>query len=177
MPAKITIEKGDITDKPVDAIVNPANTDLLLDAGIAGAILRKGGARIQEECERIGSIPLGEAVVTTAGNLRAFYVVHASVVEPGGQATADSIRNATHNTLLRTEGKAFKSLAFPALGTGEAGFPMEKCAEVMVREVLEHLKTRSSLETIYFVLFDDAARAVFEATYKKATARPPARVS
>jgi O-acetyl-ADP-ribose deacetylase (regulator of RNase III) len=177
MPTKITFEKGDITEKWADAIVNPANTDLVLDAGIAGAILRKGGGRIQEECERIGPIPLGEAVVTTAGSLKAFYVIHAAVIAPGGQATADSIRQATHNTLLHTEGKAFKTLAFPALGTGAAGFPMEQCAEIMIKEVLEHLKTRSSLETIYFVLFDDAALAAFEETYKKATVRPPTRVS
>ena len=177
MPTKIIFEKGDITEKWVDAIVNPANTNLALDAGIAGAILRKGGARIQEECDRIGPIPLGEAVVTTAENLKAFYVVHAAVAAPGGQATADSIRHATHNTLLRTEGKAFKTLAFPALGTGAAGFPMEECAEIMIKEVLEHLKTRTSLETIYFVLFDDSALVVFEQTYKKAAVSPPARAS
>jgi O-acetyl-ADP-ribose deacetylase (regulator of RNase III) len=177
MPTKITFEKGDITEKWADAIVNPANTDLILDAGIAGAILRKGGARVQEDCERIGPIPLGEAVVTTAGNLKAFYVIHAAVVAPGGQATADSIRHATHNVLLRTEGKAFKTLVFPALGTGAAGFPLDECAEIMIKEVLEHLKARSSLETIYFVLFDDAALGAFEETYKKLSARPQTKVS
>ena len=78
---------------------------------------------------------------------------------------------------MRTEGKAFKTLAFPALGTGAAEFPLEQCAEIMIKEVLEHLKTRSSLETIYFVLFDDAALATFEETYKKLAARPQAKVT
>jgi O-acetyl-ADP-ribose deacetylase (regulator of RNase III) len=177
MPTKIIFQKGDITDMAIDAIVSPANTNLTFDAGVAAAILRKGGARIQEECERVGSIPLGEAVVTPAGNLKAFYVVHAAVIERGGKATADSIRHATHNTLLRTEGKAFKTLAFPALGTGAAGFPLEECAEIMIREVLEHLRSRSTLETVYFVLFDDAALAAFEESYKKMTARPSAGAS
>jgi O-acetyl-ADP-ribose deacetylase len=177
MPTKITFKKGDITEMAIDTIVSPVNTELALDAGVAAVVLRKGGARIQEECERIGSLPLGEAVVTTAGNLKAFYVIHAAVITPGGRATADSIRQATHNTLLRTEGKAFKTLAFPALGTGAAGFPLGECAEIMIKEVLEHLKSRSSLQTIYFVLFDDAAFAAFEETYKKMAARPQARVS
>jgi O-acetyl-ADP-ribose deacetylase len=177
MPSRIIFQKSDITEMAIDAIVNPANTELTFDGGVAAAILRKGGARIREECERIGSIPLGDAVVTTAGNLKAFYVVHAAVIVRGGKATADSIRHATHNTLLRTEGKAFKTLAFPALGTGAAGFPGEECAGIMIKEVLEHLKSRSSLETIYFVLFDDATLAAFEDSYKKMTARPPAPAS
>jgi O-acetyl-ADP-ribose deacetylase len=176
MPTKIVFEKGDVTAMPVDAIVNPVNTDLVLDAGVAGAILQKGGARVQEECDRIGPIPLGEAVVTTAGNLRAFYVIHAAVKFPEGKATDDSIRLATHNTLLRTEGKAFKSLAFPAMNTGDEGVPIEGCAGIMLGEVFEHLKSRSSLEKIYFVLADDAALAAFEGTYERLAGHPAVRV-
>ena len=177
MPTKIYFVKGDITDMAVDAVVNAANTDLVLGAGVAGAIRRKGGERIQEECERIGPIALGEAAVTTAGNLKAFYIVHAAAMRPGEKATHDSIRLATHNTLLRAEEKAFKSIAFPAIGTGVAGFPMEECAGIMIREVLEHLKSRSSLEKIYFVLFDDVALQTFEETYKRMTTRPAAEVT
>jgi O-acetyl-ADP-ribose deacetylase len=177
MPAKIYFLKGDITETAVDAVVNPANTDLTFDAGIAGAILRKGGPRIQEECDLIGHVALGETAVTTAGSLKALYVVHAAVIRPDEKATAHSVRLATHNALLRTEEKAFRSIAFPALGTGAAGFPMEECAHVMIREVLDHLKSRSTLEKVYFVLFDEAALAVFEETYEKMTPRPPAKVS
>jgi len=174
MPAKIYFMKGDITNIEVDAIVNAANNDLKLGAGVAGAIRRKGGPRIQEECDRIGSIRLGEAAVTTAGNLRAYYVVHAASMQLGGRTTAETLRSSTRNSLLRAEEKGFKTIAFPAIGTGIAGFPMEECAGIMISEVLEHLKSRTSLEKIYFVLFDDAALKTFEETYKRLTARPSA---
>jgi len=177
MQAKIYFVKGDITEMAVDAIVNAANTDLVLGAGVAGAIRRKGGERVEEACSQIGPIRLGEAAVTTAGNLKAFYVIHAASMQSGGVTTAESLRLATHNSLLRAEEKTIKSLAFPAIGTGVAGFPMEECARIMLSEVLEHLKSRSSLEKIYFVLFDDAALGVFEETYQKLTGRPLGRAS
>ncbi len=172
MQTKIYFVKGDITDMAVDAIVNAANNDLVLGAGVAGAIRRKGGRRVEEECERIGPIALGGAAVTTGGNLKALYVIHAASMRLGGSTTAESLRLATQNTLLRAEEKTIKSIAFPAIGTGVAGFPMEQCAQIMVKEVLEHLKSRSSLEKIYFVLYDDAALKVFEDTYQQLTARP-----
>jgi O-acetyl-ADP-ribose deacetylase len=174
MPARIFFMKGDITEVEVDAIVNAANNDLVLGAGVAGAIRRKGGPRIQEECDRIGSIRLGEAAVTTAGNLKAYYVIHAASMQLGGRTTAESLRNSTRNSLLRAEEKGFKTIAFPAIGTGIAAFPMEECASIMISEVLEHLKSRTSLEKICFVLFDDIALKTFEETYKKLTARPAA---
>jgi O-acetyl-ADP-ribose deacetylase (regulator of RNase III) len=172
MQVKIHFLKGDITEMAVDAIVNAANTDLELGAGVAGAIRRKGGGRIQEDCERLGPIRLGEAAVTTAGNLRAYYVIHAASMRLGGQTTAESLRLATHNTLLRAEEKTIKSLAFPAIGTGVAGFPMEECAQIMLTEVLEHIKLRTTLEKIYFVLYDDAALKIFQDTYTQLTGRP-----
>ncbi len=177
MPTKIHFLKGDITEMAVDAIVNAANTDLVLGAGVAGAIRRKGGARIEEGCERVGPIPLGEAAVTTGGNLKAHYVMHAASMRLGGRTTAETLRLATRHTLMRAEEKAIKSIAFPAIGTGVAGFPMEECAQIMIPEVLDHLKSRSSLEKVYFVLFDDAALKVFEETYKKLTARPAAEAT
>jgi len=172
MPTKIYFIKGDITDLAVDAIVNAANTDLTLDSGVAGAIRRKGGARIQEECERLAPIRLGAATATTGGNLKAYYVIHAASMRPGEQATADSVRLATRQSLLRAEEKTIKSLAFPALGTGAAGLAVEECAEVMLKVVLEHIKMRTSLEKICFVLYDNATLKVFEETYQRLTARP-----
>lgn len=172
MPTKIYFVKSDITDMAVDAIVNAANNDLVLGAGVAGAIRRKGGPRIEEECERIGPIALGEAAVTTGGSLKALYVIHAASMKLGAPTTADSLRLATHNTLLRAEEKTLKSIAFPAIGTGIAGFPMEECARIMIKEVLQHLKSRSSLEKIYFVLWDDAALKIFEDVYKQLAVRP-----
>jgi O-acetyl-ADP-ribose deacetylase len=170
MPAKILFVKGDITDMAVDAIVNAANTDLILGSGVAGAIRRKGGPRVSEECERIAPIALGEAAVTTGGNLKAFYVIHAASMSLGGKATADSLRRATHNSLQRSEEKGFKSVAFPAIGTGVAGFPLGQCALVMLEETLRHLQRRTSLEKIYFVLYDEEARRLFEETYANLTA-------
>ena len=171
MPAKIHFIQGDITDMAVDAIVNGANNDLILGAGVAGAIRRKGGPRIEEECERIGPSALGAAAVTTGGNLKALYVIHAASMKLGGRTTADSLRLATRSALMRAEEKAIRSIAFPAIGTGVAGFPLEECARVMLKEVLEHLKSRSSLEKIYFVLYDDAALKTFQDTYKQLTAQ------
>ncbi len=172
MQPKIHFLKGDITDMAVDAIVNAANTGLMLGAGVAGAIRRKGGPRIQEECDRLGPVALGGAAVTTGGNLKALYVIHAASMRLGGHTTADSLRLATRNTLERAEEKALKSIAFPAIGTGVAGFSMEECARIMITEILDHLKTRTSLEKIYFVLYDDAALQVFEDTHKQLTAKP-----
>jgi O-acetyl-ADP-ribose deacetylase len=174
MPAKVLFMKGDITELEVDAIVNAANNELILGGGVAGAIRTKGGPRIQEECDRIGSIRLGEAAVTTAGNLKAYYVIHAASIDMGEETNAKNLRNSTRNSLLRAEEKGFKTIAFPAIGTGIAGFPMEDCANIMISEVLKHLKSRSSLEKIYFVLFDDAALKTFEETYKRLTARSAA---
>jgi O-acetyl-ADP-ribose deacetylase (regulator of RNase III) len=171
MQTKIEFLKGDITDMAVDAIVNAANTDLKLGSGVAGAIRRKGGARIQEACDEVGRIRLGEAAVTTAGNLKAFYVIHAASMELGGQTTAETLRLATRNALLRAEEKAIKSIAFPAVGTGAAGFPVEQCAEIMLGEVLNHLKSRTSLEKLVFVLFDDATLKAFEDSFARLTGR------
>lgn len=172
MATKIYFHKGDITDMAVDAIVNAANTDLALGAGVAGAIRRKGGRAVDEDCERVGPVALGGAAVTTGGNLKALYVIHAASMHLGGTTSADSLRLATRNSLMRAEERAIRSIAFPAIGTGVAGFPMEECARIMLTEVLEHLKSRSSLEVIHFVLFDDAALEVFENTYAKLAGRP-----
>jgi O-acetyl-ADP-ribose deacetylase len=169
---KILFQQGDITDCAVDAIVNAANTDLMLGSGVAGAIRHKGGPRIQEECERIGSISLGEAAVTTGGKLKAFYVIHAASMHLGGKTDAESLRRATHNTLQRAEEKAFKTIALPAIGTGVAGFPMADCARIMIQEVLHHLERRTSLEKIFFVLYDDDSLKVFESAYQELMAKP-----
>jgi len=173
MAAKIYFLKADITEMMVDAIVNAANTDLTMESGVAAAIRRKGGSRIEEECERLAPVRLGQARVTTGGNLRAHYVIHAASMPPGGKTDANSLRQAIRNSLLAAEEKAIKTLALPAIGTGAAGFPLEECAAIMINEVLEHLKSWSTLEKIYFVLFDDASLKVFEETYTKLTGRQP----
>ena len=155
MLTRIHFLQGDITGMDVDAVVNAANTDLVLGAGVAGAILSRGGPAVQEECDRLAPVALGAAAVTTGGRMKALYVIHAASMHPGGATTAESLRLATHNTLLRAEEKGLKSIALPAIGTGVAGFPMDECARIMLGETLVHLQTRTSLEKIYFVLFDE----------------------
>jgi O-acetyl-ADP-ribose deacetylase (regulator of RNase III) len=174
MPTKIYLSKGDITDMAVEAIVSPANTDLLMESGLAADIRRKGGARIQEDCERLAPVRLGAATVTTAGALKALFVIHAATMRPGEKATAESIRLATKQTLTRAEEKTIKSLALPAIGTGAAGFPTQECAQIMLKVALEHIKERTSLEKIYFVLDDDAVLKMFEDALQKLTSRPQA---
>ena len=158
----IVLEQGDLTEAGVDAIVNAANNDLQLGGGVAGAIRRKGGPAIQQECDRIGTVPIGEAALTGAGNLKAKYVVHAASMRLGGRTTADSLRASTRNSLLRAKEKGIATIAFPAVGTGIAGFPLRSCAEIMLGEAVSHLQGETSVRQIRFVLFDEAAIREFK---------------
>ena len=132
---RIVTRQGDLTEAGCEAVVNAANTDLILGGGVAGAIRAKGGPQIQAECDRHGPIALGEAAVTSGGKLKARYVIHAAGMHLGGRATEDSLRNSTRNSLKRAAENGIKSVAFPAIGTGIAGFPMKRCAEVMLEEI------------------------------------------
>ena len=166
--AKVHLTRGDLTDEAVDAIVNAANNDLMLGGGVAGAIRRRGGAQIQEECDRIGPIALGEAAITTAGNLKARFVIHAASMRLGERTTEANLRAATRNSLLRAAEKKLASVAFPAIGTGIAGFSVERCAEVMLDEIRAHLGRPTSIEEVRIVLFDRPALEVFERAVEQA---------
>jgi len=159
--AKIHIVQGDLTEQDADAIVNAANNDLQLGGGVAGAIRRKGGPAIQEECDRIGPVPLGEAAITTGGNLKARYVIHAASMRLGEETSEKNLRLSTRNSLLRAKEKGLRSVAFPAVGTGIAGFPMRRCAEVMLEEAVSHLAGPTTLEDVRFVLYDRPAYETF----------------
>jgi O-acetyl-ADP-ribose deacetylase (regulator of RNase III) len=165
--SRVVIQQGDLTDMETDAIVNAANNDLILGVGVAGAIRRKGGDAIQRECEAIGSIPVGYAAITTGGKLKAKYVIHAASMGLGSVTTAETLRRSTAHALRLAAERGLKTIAFPAVGTGIAGFPMKECAEIMLHEAAEHLRNGSSLETIYFVLFDDHATGIFERVWKR----------
>jgi O-acetyl-ADP-ribose deacetylase (regulator of RNase III) len=169
---RIVIRQGDITEMDADAIVNAANNDLILGAGVAGAIYRKGGEIIQKECKAIGSIPVGYAAITGAGKLKARYVIHAASMGLGGvRTTAKSLRTSTAHSLRLAEERGLKSIAFPAVGTGVSGFPVGECAEIMLNEAVEHLKKGSVLEKVYFVLFDKATTEVFAETWTQLQAK------
>jgi O-acetyl-ADP-ribose deacetylase len=164
---KIVIRQGDLTEMDTDAIVNAANNDLILGAGVAGAIRRKGGEEIQRECDAIGSIPVGYAAITSGGKLKAKHVIHAASMSLGGPTTSETLRRSTAHALRIAADRGLKTIAFPAVGTGVAGFPMDECAKIMLEEAALHLQNKTSLETIYFVLFDDAARQAFEQTWNR----------
>jgi O-acetyl-ADP-ribose deacetylase (regulator of RNase III) len=165
--SKIEIRQGDLTEMDTDAIVNAANNDLKLGGGVAGAIRRKGGPQIQAECDEIGAIPIGGAAITSGGKLKARHVIHAASMQLGGRTSAQSLKSSTAHALRIADQKGLKSIAFPAVGTGIAGFPLRECAEIMLRESGKHLEKSTSLEKVYFVLFDQDAQQVFEQVFSE----------
>jgi O-acetyl-ADP-ribose deacetylase len=169
---RVVIQQGDLTEMATDAIVNAANNDLILGGGVAGAIRRKGGDQIQRECNAIGSIPVGYAAITGGGNLKARFVIHAASMSLGGTTTAEALRHSTGHSLRIAAERGLKSVAFPAVGTGIAGFSLKDCAEIMLREAAQHLRGETSLERIYFVLFDEGARTIFEKAWKRMQEEP-----
>ena len=164
---RIEILQGDLTEMDVDAIVNAANNDLQLGGGVAGAIRRKGGPRIQAECDEIGTIPVGGAALTSGGNLKARHVIHAASMQLGGRASAQALRGSTAHALRIAAQQGLKTVALPAVGTGIAGFPLRECADIMLREAVRHLAGPTSLEKVYFVLFDSEALAVFQQAFRE----------
>ena len=160
----IELTIGDITEADAHAIVNAANNELQLGGGVAGAIRSKGGPSIQEECDRIGPIPLGEAAVTGAGWLKARVVIHAASMSLGQPTSAENLAASTKNALLRADEHDLRTIAFPAIGTGIAGFPLDQCAELMISVVRQHAASaETSLEKVIFVLYDQAAHDAFAA--------------
>jgi O-acetyl-ADP-ribose deacetylase (regulator of RNase III) len=160
--SRLRIQEGDITELETDAIVNPANTRLVLGAGVAGAIRAKGGPSIQAECDRLGPIGLGEVAVTGAGELRARCIFHAAAMELGGSVSEETLRRVTLRCLEEAEARGLRSLALPAIGSGIGGLGMQRCAELMLEVVEGHLAAGSTLEDVRFVLFGEPAYRVFE---------------
>jgi O-acetyl-ADP-ribose deacetylase (regulator of RNase III) len=163
----IHITTGDLTTCDVDAIVNAANNDLQLGGGLAGAIRRQGGPSIQAECDRHGSVAVGQAAITGAGALPAKYVIHQASMRLGGKTSEPSLRDSTRAVLEVAEAHDVRTLAFPATGTGIAGFEMHRCAEIMLGEVLDYCRGETGLTDVYFVLFDETARQTFADVYDK----------
>ena len=163
----VRLVEGDICERDVDAVVNAANSQLWMGAGVAGAIKRRGGVEIEREAVAKGPIPVGESVVTTGGSLKARHVVHAAVMGPDLATNADYIRKATLSALARAKELGLRSIAFPALGTGVGGFPLHTCARVMHEAAAEHVKPGTTLEVIEFVLFGRAAYEAFAAALRQ----------
>jgi len=153
----------DITNAPVDAIVNAANESLQLGAGVAGAIRRRGGSAIQEECDRIGYCPVGQAVVTGGGNLPAHWVIHAvGPVWRGGNAGEDALlASAVRAALARAEEVGAKSVALPAISTGVFGYPVERAARISIAAARTFAGEAKVVEKIVFCLFDERTFEIF----------------
>jgi O-acetyl-ADP-ribose deacetylase (regulator of RNase III) len=165
---RITIREGDLTEQAVDAIVNAANSALLLGAGVAGAIRAKGGPSIQAECDAIGPIRVGDAAVTGAGELPARYVIHAAGMPPGGAASEESIRGSVRRSLELAAERGCRSVAIPAIGAGIGGFSAQRCAEILIEEARAHLRGETCVEEIRFVLFGEPMYRMFEMAHDAA---------
>jgi O-acetyl-ADP-ribose deacetylase (regulator of RNase III) len=163
VPARIEVTRMDITDAPVDAIVNAANESLQLGAGVAGAIRRRGGSAIQEECDRIGYCPVGQAVVTGGGNLPARWVIHAvGPVWRGGNAGEDALlASAVGAALASADQVGAKSVALPAISTGVFGYPVERAARISIAAARTFASEAKVVEKIVFCLFDERTFEVF----------------
>lgn len=159
----IKLVQGDITSLDVDAIVNAANSQLILGSGVAGAIRVRGGPSIQEECLAIGWCDVGDAVMTGGGQLPARHVIHAVGPRLGEGNEPGKLASATRASLTLAEEKALASIAFPAISTGVFGFPLEACAQVMLRVAIDFtFEDVTHLKTILFCLYDRKALNVFE---------------
>lgn len=158
----ISLHLGDITECTADAIVNAANNELWMGGGVAGAIKRKGGQEIEAEALKKGPIPIGEAVTTTAGLLKASYVIHAVGMGTDLRTDEDKIRNATLNSLKRADELELESIAFPSIGTGVGGFSLDRAARIMLEVAVKFAQKDTSLKNIIFVLYGDDAYHAFK---------------
>ncbi len=161
---RIVLVQGDITKQEVDAIVNAANSSLLGGGGVDGAIHRAGGPAILEECRRLGGCETGDAKATSAGDLRAQYVIHTvGPVWRGGGHSEDELLASCHRRALEVAAELeCRTVAFPAISTGVYGYPVELAANVALRTTAEELEKRSEIEQVVFVLFSDEHLGAFE---------------
>lgn len=159
---QLELVEGDITELDVEAIVNAANEDLQLGAGVAGAILAKGGPSIQEECDRIGHSAVGTAVITNAGDLAARHVVHAVGPRWGEGEEDRKLASAVRSSLALADRHGLRSMAFPAISTGVFEFPIDRCARIMLTEIYRYLQGGTKIELVAIALLGDDAFDTFK---------------
>jgi O-acetyl-ADP-ribose deacetylase (regulator of RNase III) len=159
---QLELVEGDITEQDVDAIVNPANEHLQLGTGVAGAIRQKGGPSIQVECDRIGGTPVGTAVMTGAGNLKARRVIHAVGPRMGEGDEDKKLAAAVRAALALADRRGLRSIALPAISTGNFGFPVDRAARIMLTEVHRFLQGGTKLERVVLCLHGDEAFSTFK---------------
>ncbi|HEX2644589.1 MAG TPA: macro domain-containing protein [Thermoanaerobaculia bacterium] len=159
---QLELVEGDITSQEVEAIVNAANEHLQLGSGVAGAIRQKGGASIQEECNRIGGTPVGTAVMTGAGNLKAKQVIHAVGPRMGEGDEDKKLASAVRAALALADRRGLKSIAIPAISTGNFGFPVDRAARIMLTEIHRYLQGGTKLDRVVLCLWGDEAFQAFK---------------
>ena len=165
----LALVEGDITKEETDAIVNAANSRLMGGAGVDGAIHRAGGPSIMDECRKIGGCPTGQAVITTAGNLKAEHVIHTvgPIYQGGTKGEADLLGSAYLSSLKLAAARGLKSIAFPAISTGVYSYPLAEAAHIALKTAVDYLREHSDLQVIRFVLFDRRTYEAFAAELKK----------
>jgi O-acetyl-ADP-ribose deacetylase (regulator of RNase III) len=167
----IELVEGDITEMDTDAIVNAANAQLQLGGGVAGAVRRKGGPSIQAECDEIGGTFVGAAVMTGGGRLKARHVIHAVGPRMGEGDEDGKLRNATLNSLKVADENSLKSVAFCAISTGIFGFPIDRCAKIMLGTTIAYLEGETGLERVVFCLYGAESYGIFEGQLQREVGR------
>ena len=168
---RLRVLKADLTGLEVEALVNPANSLLLMGGGVAGALKRAGGSEIEEEARRHAPCPVGEAIATTAGRLKAKYVIHAPTMERPAMATSpEKVYKATLAALRRAEKLAVSSIAFPAMGAGVGGVPLTEAAEAMVKALEDHLAEKpTKLKEVVFAGLTEEFLQAFTTAVRRLT--------
>ncbi|MBN2016683.1 MAG: O-acetyl-ADP-ribose deacetylase [Candidatus Cloacimonetes bacterium] len=171
----VTILQGDITVQDTQAIVNAANSSLMGGGGVDGAIHRAGGYEILEHCKRIrkerGKLPPGNAVITTAGNLPAEFVIHTvgPIWRGGTNKESEVLRNCYRNVLSLAQKEYIKSISFSSISTGIYGYPIEKASKIALTTVIEYIEKHGYFKEIRFVLFSDNDLKIYQETINKLT--------
>jgi len=164
----LKLVNGDITKQNVDAIVNAANSSLMGGGGVDGAIHRAGGPKILEECKKIvaeiGSLPTGEAVITTGGNLPAKFVIHTvgPIWRGGKNKEPELLANAYKNSLKLAKEKGIKTIAFPSISTGVYSYPLKEAANIALKTVIQFIKENNFFNEVRFVLFGENNYKAYE---------------
>ncbi len=157
----LKVIQGDITDEDTQAIVNAANSHLKHGGGVAGAIVRKGGQIIQKESDEIGYVPTGSAAVTSAGSLKAEYVIH-TVGPVWGEGDEDNkLKSAVSSALKLAEEKGIKSVALPAISSGIFGFPKDRAVQIIFSETVKILKEAKTVKEVHFCNIDAETSQLF----------------
>jgi O-acetyl-ADP-ribose deacetylase (regulator of RNase III) len=161
--------EGDITERKVDVIVNPANSYLKHGGGVAGAIVRKGGKIIQEESNRIGFVEVGKSAITSSGNLPCKAVIHTVGPQMGEGNEDEKLSNAINSCLALATQKAFKSISIPAISSGIFGYPKDRCAEILINQTINYFTQmqNSNVNIVEFCLLDNDTIYEFQKEFDK----------